>query len=109
MLNQVLVSKLPKSALARFTPKIKAKNKAAIGPVPGKIPENTPRPKPKAILCGVSLILKSLRYINLLNLKKLLPFILIFFILEDAFKNFSGSIFGQAHPEFDVFGYFISG
>jgi len=58
-LNQVLVSRLPNRALIRFTRKRKARNSAAIGPVPGRIPRNTPRPNPRAIFCGVSLILKS--------------------------------------------------
>jgi len=61
MLNQVLVSKLPKRALARLTRNIEETNKAARGPVEGKIPKHTPRPKPKAIFCGVSLIQKSFR------------------------------------------------
>jgi len=60
-LNQVLVSRLPKRALARFARRINARVKAAIGPVPGKIPENAPKPNPRAIFCGESLTLKSFR------------------------------------------------
>lgn len=58
-LSHVLVNMLPKRALARFTRKINAKNKAAKGPVPGRIPENTPNPNPKAIFWGESFILTS--------------------------------------------------
>ena len=54
MLNQALVSRLPNKAAARFTRKTKAINTAAIGPVPGIIPEKTPIPTPNAIFCGVS-------------------------------------------------------
>jgi len=54
----VLVSKLPKSALARFERRIKARVMATNGPIPGIIPENTPKPNPSAIFWGVSFILK---------------------------------------------------
>lgn len=60
-LSQVLVNRLPIKAAARFKRKIQAKNRAASGPVPGIIPRDTPRPSPKAIFWGLSLILASLK------------------------------------------------
>lgn len=60
-LNQVLVSKLPKSALARFIRNSHEKNNAANGPVTGNIPIKTPKPNPQAIFCGVSSIRNNLR------------------------------------------------
>jgi len=56
MLSQVLVSRLPKRALALLTRNIEETNRAANGPVEGIIPKHTPRPNPRAIFCGVSLI-----------------------------------------------------
>jgi hypothetical protein len=61
MLSQVLVNRLPNKALALLTRIKDAKNNAASGPIPGIIPENTPIPKPNAILLGVSLTLKSFK------------------------------------------------
>lgn len=48
-LSQVLVTKLPNNAVARLALAKEARKTAAIGPVPGSIPVNTPTPKPKAI------------------------------------------------------------
>ena len=59
-LSQVLVRRLPRTAAARFTLNIKARNSENIGPVPGIIPENIPKPTPMAIFCGLSFVLKSL-------------------------------------------------
>jgi hypothetical protein len=58
--------------------KIKAKNNAAAGPVPGNKPANTPKPTPKEIFSAESLILKSLEnrnWITLANLESLGIFI----------------------------------
>jgi len=60
-LSQVFVSRLPNKAAARFRPRSQATQIAVIGPTAGIIPKNTPTPTPKAILCGVSLMRKSLR------------------------------------------------
>jgi len=49
MLNHMFVITLPSKALALFILNRIAKNNAAIGPVPGIIPKNTPRPTPIAI------------------------------------------------------------
>ena len=83
-LSQVLVMMLPSKALARLTLRKVASTKEAIGPVPGRIPKNTPRPNPKDIFWGESLILKTLWYINLSDRKILLPFGILF-VFEQAF------------------------
>lgn len=82
MLSQVLVKRAPNRLAAGFARKIQAKNKATIGPVPGIIPENTPKPRPNAILRGLSLILKSFVYSFLLQL-----------IFKQAFQDFTSCIF----------------
>ena len=48
-LIHVFVSTLPNNAAALLTFKNVAKATEAIGPMPGKIPKNTPKPSPKAV------------------------------------------------------------
>ncbi len=79
ILIQVLTSKLPNKALALLIRNTDAEITAAIGPVPGKMPKNIPMPKPRAIFCGESLILKILEYVNWINVMKL--FLMLFFIV----------------------------
>ena len=88
ILSQVLVSKLPNKALARFNRKTQAKNNAASGPVKGITPRNTPIPNPKETLWGVSFILTSLKYKtlnNLLNELKLNTATFIYWIVLQLF------------------------
>ena len=74
-LNQVFVAKLPNKAVARLALAKEAKKTAAIGPVPGNIPVNTPKPKPKATFCGESLVRTNFKYSTPNNLFKRCKFI----------------------------------